>query len=270
MSIATGPVPDALPVPLPQVELIETDGEPLESPWHRKGMNVLVDSVEYRYQGRNDYYVGGNMFIYFSEEQARKRDYRGPDFFFIDGVNRWPERRYWVVWQEDGRYPDVIIELLSATTAVIDRTIKKDLYEQTFHTHEYYCYDPDTRHLEGWRLGECRRYKPITPDERGWLWCEVLGLWLGTWTGAIVETEATWLRFYDNTGQVVPLEAEAAEHRAEQERQRADAERQRAEQERQRAEAESQRAEAERQRAETLATELAQLKARLAELEGKP
>jgi hypothetical protein len=26
-------------------------------------------------------------------------------------------------------------------------------------------------------------YQPINPDERGWLWCESLGLWLGPWAG---------------------------------------------------------------------------------------
>ena len=56
-------------------------------------------------------------------------------------------------------YPDVIIELLSPTTAKEDRTTKKRIYEQTFHTSEYYLYDPDTQQLEGWRLGPRKRYK---------------------------------------------------------------------------------------------------------------
>ena len=58
---------------LPQVDLIETDGEPLESDWHRIAMNILIDSVKYHLRHRQDFYVGGNMFMYFSEEQARNR-----------------------------------------------------------------------------------------------------------------------------------------------------------------------------------------------------
>src|SRR5689334_8039697 len=156
-------------VTLPKVQLIETDGVPSESHWHVLQIALLLDLVAYWLRDRNDYYAGGNMFIYFSEEQARNRDYRGPDFFFVDGVNRLPLRPYWAVWQEEGRYPDLIIELLSPTTAKEDRTTKKALYERTFHTSEYFCYDPDTEQLEGWRLGSRRRYQAIKKNERGWL-----------------------------------------------------------------------------------------------------
>ena len=79
---------DPTVVPLPQVELIETDGEPLESDWHRLAMNLLIDVVTFMLQGQSDYFVGGNMFIYFDEERARNRDFRGPDFFFIGNFGR--------------------------------------------------------------------------------------------------------------------------------------------------------------------------------------
>src|SRR5947209_3221201 len=119
---------------LPKVELIETDGVPLESDWHRAAIGLLIEVIDWLFRGRTDFYVGGNMFIYYCEEQARTRRYRGPDFFFVDGVNREPRRRYWVVWKEGGRYPDLIIELLSPRTAKRDRTTKKDLYEKVFRT----------------------------------------------------------------------------------------------------------------------------------------
>jgi Uma2 family endonuclease len=73
------------PLELPPDNLPETDGVPLESAWHRAAIALLIESVVCRMQGqgRTDYYVGGNMFIYFSRQQARDRDYRGPDFFFV-------------------------------------------------------------------------------------------------------------------------------------------------------------------------------------------
>jgi Uma2 family endonuclease len=197
-------------VPLPEVQLLETDGEPLETPWHRAAIALLIEVLAWLFRDRSDYYVGGNMFIYYSEEQAQSLSYRGPDFFYVDGVNRFPDRLYWAVWQENGRYPDFIIELLSLSTAVVDRTVKKDLYEKTFRTHEYCCFDPFTGQLEGWRLGK-RRYGKIKPDKRGWLWIEGLNLWLGTWRGNYLGVEATWQRFYDAEGRLVPTRAEAAE-----------------------------------------------------------
>lgn len=227
--------------PLPQVELIETDGEPLESEWHRLAMNVLIESLKHHLRHRQDFYAGGNMFMYFSVAQARNRDFRGPDFFYVHHVNRLPPRPYWAVWEEGGRYPDVVIELLSPSTAVVDRTTKKAIYEQVFHTAEYYCYEPATELLEGWRLVG-GRYQPLSANAQGWLWSDQLGLWVGPWTGTCFHYEAKWLCFYDPTGQVVPL-AEAAEA--------------------QRAEAAQQQAEAERRRAEAAEAELAKLRATL-------
>lgn len=197
-------------VALPNVQLVETDGVPLESHWHVLQIALLIELVSYWFRDRDDYYAGGNMFIYFSEEQARNRDYRGPDFFYVDGVNRLPMRPFWAVWQEGGRYPDVIIELLSPTTAEEDRTTKRTLYERTFRTAEYVCYDPQTEQIEGWRLGSRRRYRTITPNERGWIEVEELGLWLGTWQGTYQGYEAVWLRFYDAEGRLVPTQAEVA------------------------------------------------------------
>jgi Uma2 family endonuclease len=247
--------PESIEDILPKVELLETDGVPMESAWHRLAMTLLLEVVSFHFRHRDDYFAGGNMFIYYSEEQARTRSYRGPDFFYVNGVPRTPLRRYWVVWQEGGRYPDVIIELLSPSTREEDLTTKRDLYERTFRTHEYFCYDPPTQALMGWRLRN-RRYEAIPPNERGWLWCEELQLWLGTWEGAFQGNHATWLRFYDPNGELVMIEGEA--------------ERRRAEAQHQRAEAERQRAEAERQRAEALEAELARLRAQLAERGGPP
>jgi len=134
----------------------------------------------------------------------------------------------------------MIIELLSPRTAVEDRTTKKDIYEQVFRTAEYYCYDPATQQLEGWQL-HGGRYQLLAPNARGWLWCDRLQLWLGTWIGPFMMYQETWLRFYDAQEQVIPIFAEAAQ----------------------------QQVEAERQRAEAAEAELARLRATLAQVEGQ-
>lgn len=220
----------------PEEELVETDGVPLDSDWHRLAIGLLVESVKHWLRERTDYYVGGNMFVYYRVRSVRRRRFRGPDFLFVKGASRTPIRRYWVVWQEGGLFPNTIIELLSPSTAKEDRTTKKDIYEKVFRTPDYFCYDPDTHQLQGWRLNKRKRYAPLVPNERGWLWSEELGLWVGTWTGKYQGDEATWLRFYDTQFQLV-LTASEMEH---------------------------QRAEAERQRADTAAADLARLKALLA------
>ncbi|MDB9521063.1 Uma2 family endonuclease, partial [Dolichospermum circinale CS-1225] len=126
----------------PSTDLIFDDGEVLESNRHPIAMNVLIRSLQQLWSDRNDYFTGGNMFIYYSSSQIRHRDFRGPDFFVVLNVDGRNPRQGWVVWEENGRYPDVIVELMSRSTAVIDKGIKKDLYEQTFHTSDYFVYDP--------------------------------------------------------------------------------------------------------------------------------
>ncbi len=208
-------------IELPVLELPTEDGIPLESNWHRIQINLLVDSLHHHRHGRRDYFAGGNMFIYYSFEQVRNRDYRGPDFFVVKGVDGERDRGAWIVWEKRGRYPNVIVELSSPTTREVDLGAKKELYEQTFRTPEYFCYDPDRVELLGWRLGD-GQYQALEPNEQGRLWSKELELWLGTWEGEYLRTTATWLRFYTAEGELVLTGEEAARAEAEAERRRAE------------------------------------------------
>ncbi len=248
--------------PWPEIELPPTqdelpydDGDKMESPWHADNATLIKASyIAFRGGYLTDFYVGANMFVYFSMQQARNQDYRGPDVFIVKNVDGKRERLSWVVWDEDGRYPDVIFELLSPSTQQIDLDEKKQLYATTFRTGEYFCIAPQVERLIGWRF-ERRTYVPIEPDTRGRLWSEELGLWLGPWRGTFMGREDTWLRFYHSDGSLVLLPDEA--------------ERRRAENEQQRAEAERRRAEAEHRRANDLAARMAEMEAELKRLRGE-
>jgi len=197
---------------MPPTDLIFDDGEPLESNRHRIAINVLIRSLQQAYLDRNDFFTSGNMFIYYSSEQARNRDFRGPDFFAVLNVDGTTERQGWVVWEEGGRYPDVIVELMSPSTASMDTGTKKDIYERIFRTPDYFVFNPfDPNSLQGWHLDASQQYQPLVPNEQGWLWCQTLGLWVGTWQGSIDRETAVWLRFYDQEGNLVPLPEEAAQ-----------------------------------------------------------
>lgn len=197
--------------PIPPTDLIFDDGEPIESNRHRIAMNALMQSAEVALSNRLDFFVGSNMFVYFSSSQARNRDFRGPDFFVVLNVNPRVDRKGWVVWEEDGRYSDVIIELMSPSTADADIGIKKNIYEEVFRTPDYYVFDPfDANSLKGWHLDFNQGYQEIIPNERGWLWCSRLDLWLGVWEGSVSRDQAVWLRFYDLQENIVPLPAELA------------------------------------------------------------
>lgn len=204
----------------PALDLPEEDGVPLETNWHRAQINLLIDVVTQRWRERKDYFVGGNMFIYYSLRQARNRDYKGPDFFVVRDVDGMAPRGKWVVWEEDGRFPDAIIELMSPSTAAEDLGRKKALYERTFHTPDYFCYDPDADRLHGWRLID-REYTPLEPDADGRLWSAELDARLGRWKGEYLGQEATWLRLFDSDGALLLTRGEAGETAAKMERHRA-------------------------------------------------
>jgi hypothetical protein len=94
--------PHAMPR-LPGADELQTsDGEPMESERHRRQMLLLIESLEHAFGDRDDFYVGGDMFLYFSEAQTRKNDFRGPDVFVVLDTER-RERKAWVVWEEDGK-----------------------------------------------------------------------------------------------------------------------------------------------------------------------
>lgn len=210
-------------------EELDSDEPEMESDKHLRQLILLMASIAWAYRDRKDYYAAGNMTVYYKLEQLAKRSFRGPDFFVVLGVN--PRmRKSWTVWQEGGRYPDVIVELLSESTKAADRGPKKEIYQNVFRTPEYFLFDPETLKLEGFIL-RAGAYMPIDPDENGRLRSAQLGLSLGVARGE--------LRFFTEGGAVVPTEAEAQKQRADAEKQRADAEKQRAD-----------RAEAERKRLE--------------------
>ena len=125
------------------LNLPDSDGEPMENEPEQFQMLLLRDSLQQYWRGRQDFYMGGNMFVYYSTAQARqilaeeaeparpRRAFRGPDLFVVLNVDGSFRRQKWVVWDEEGHYPDVIFEFLSPSSRRTDQTTKKTLYEQT-------------------------------------------------------------------------------------------------------------------------------------------
>jgi Uma2 family endonuclease len=244
---------------MPDASLLYSDEPEMESSLHYAQLMLLVSCLEWLWRDRDDFFIGANLTIYFSRQQLRNRDFRGPDLFLVQPTIRTP-RPSWVVWEEEGRYPNLIIELLSDSTASVDRTLKKNLYQDRFRTPEYFWFSPDTLEFEGFRLVG-RSYEAISSTPQGFRWSEELGLYLGVDQGR--------LRYLTADFQVIPTPAEVAlveMQRTEAEVQRADAETQRANAETQRADAETQRADAETQRADDEAKKAAKLAERLREL----
>jgi Uma2 family endonuclease len=184
---------------LPDSNLLASDEPEMESSLHYLQAMLLVSCLEWLWRDRDDFFIGANLTVYFSRQQLKNRDFRGPDFFLVKNTQRQP-RRSWVVWEEDGKYPDIIIELLSESTAAVDRTTKRELYQDRFRTPEYFWFDPESLEFVGLRLIG-NRYQDIANQPQG-KWSETLELYLTILDGQ--------LRFFKPNGELVPTPQESA------------------------------------------------------------
>jgi Uma2 family endonuclease len=185
---------------MPDATQLESNEPEIDSSLHYWQQAILVTCLTDFWVDRDDFFIGASMSIYFSRQQLKNRDFRGPDMFLVRPTKKKP-RKSWVVWEEDGRYPNLIIELLSDSTAEVDRNLKKALYQDRFHTPEYFWFSPETLEFAGFSLvGGVYQSLPTTPE--GYRWSDELQLFLGVHEGQ--------LRYFTPTKQLVPTPAEAS------------------------------------------------------------
>ncbi|MEG3847562.1 Uma2 family endonuclease [Microcoleus sp. herbarium19] len=187
---------------------LDSDEHSVETEQHLRQIILLLQCLEWLWRDRNNFYAAGNLTIYYCSNQLKSKQFRSSDFFAVLGTER-KSRKSWVVWDEDGKYPNIIVEILSPKTANIDKNFKKQLYQDTFRTHDYFWFDPETLELTGFHLVD-GEYQPIAPNEFGLLRSQQLDLSLGICEGK--------LRFFTAAGELVPTPQEFAER----ETQRAD------------------------------------------------
>lgn len=213
----------SIALPPTQAELPYDDNTTMETQRHKVQMDLLIDTLSFWLDQREDGYVGGNMFVYYSLNQVKNQDFKGPDFFAVLDVPK-GERLSWVSWEE-GKAPDVIIELLSISTASVDKNEKKLIYQNQMRVPEYFWFNPfNSNDWAGFML-QNRVYQPIAENAQNQLVSQTLGLALTRWQGTYKGINTTWLRWATLEGQLLPNSEEIAKQekiRAEQEKIRAD------------------------------------------------
>jgi Uma2 family endonuclease len=223
-----------------------SDGKPVaETDWHRNLMNVLIDTLIAFYAAVTDVYVSGNLLVFY--QRGNRRRHVSPDVFVVRGVPKGIRANY-LIWEE-GKAPEVVIELTSSTTRREDLETKFRLYRDVLKVKEYFLFDPRADYLDppmqGYRLraGRYVRIRPVAVR----LPSRILGLHL--------ERDGEVLRLFNPaTGRWLPTpheriaQAESARQQAETARRQAEAAQQQAESAQQQAESARQRAEAENER----------------------
>ncbi|MEH2323734.1 MAG: Uma2 family endonuclease [Nostoc sp.] len=193
---------------------ILSDEPPLESDLHREQIDLLIRILKLWWRERQDFYASGNLTIYYSPNQKKSEHFRGPDFFVVLGTEK-KDRKSWVVWQEDGKYPNVIVEILSSSTTAVDKGLKKQIYQDTFRTPDYFWFDPVTMELQGFHLVD-GKYQEIQVTTDGRLWSQQLELYLRVYEGKLrfFTTENELILSSEELAQQERLRAEQAEERA--------------------------------------------------------
>ncbi len=149
----------------PDIFYPSSDGEPLaESKLQFTPLTETVHVLEYRYRDRADVFVAGNLLLYYRMNDCEVR--LAPDVMVVFGVEDYPRDSY-IVWREDGKTPDFVMEIASPSTYSRDVTEKRDVYAG-LGVAEYWRFDPTgklfTPALEGDRLVD-GKYQAIQVGE---------------------------------------------------------------------------------------------------------
>lgn len=174
---------------VPAVDYPESDGKPMtETDTHRKQMVDLLVVLEAYFRNDPQVYVAGNLMMYYVEGDPKASI--TPDVFVVQGVPK-GDRRVYKVWEE-GRAPDVVIELTSRSTRDEDLGSKRWIYAE-MGVREYFLFDPLgdylTPALRGYRLVGDEYVRMESDGVR--LMSQTLGLELRVVDG--------WLRLADPT-----------------------------------------------------------------------
>ncbi|NET49293.1 MAG: Uma2 family endonuclease, partial [Merismopedia sp. SIO2A8] len=125
-----------------------SDEPELESDFHRDQIDLLLRLMRWYWRERNDVYFSGNTTVYYDPDQRTNRNFRGPDIYVVFGAEK-RSRNSWMVWKEGDKYPDVVFELLSYSTAKTDRTTKKELYQNEWKLSNYFWFHQETKEFRG-------------------------------------------------------------------------------------------------------------------------
>src|SRR5262249_39888885 len=74
------------------------DGRPMaETPIHRQNLTDLIATLAARFADDPDFYVSGNMFVYY--EEGNRYRCLAPDVFVVRGVSKSHPRRVYKTWE---------------------------------------------------------------------------------------------------------------------------------------------------------------------------
>ncbi len=194
--------------------LVIEDDTPVDNFQSAKQQRLLVESLYASWSPGQPFIADSNIGLFY----ALKQDPLVPDAFLSLNLRMpsdWSQKqnRSYFVW-EFGKVPEVCIEIVSNRKGN-ELDSKKADYARIGVIY-YVVFDPlqqiqregelNGNLLKIWVLKEGQYVELSEP-----LWLQTVGLGLTLWNGEFEGQEATWLRWCDREGQVIPTGAERAE-----------------------------------------------------------
>ncbi|MEM8641218.1 MAG: Uma2 family endonuclease [Cyanobacteria bacterium P01_G01_bin.54] len=194
---------------------------------------LLTDSIRPvldRHHPDGQYCIGQDSGIYWRVTQPPQRGAEAPDWFYVPHVPPLLDgqmRRSYVLWYESIP-PQIVIEFVSGNgDEERDTTPWKGkfwIYETVIRPTYYAIYEVTKAKVEVYSLQK-NQYQLLSANERGHFPIEELGVELGIWQDTYQNMELPWLRWWDQTGNLLLTgeeRAQQADQRAEQADQRAE------------------------------------------------
>ncbi|WP_295613369.1 Uma2 family endonuclease [Chamaesiphon sp. GL140_3_metabinner_50] len=156
---------------------------------------------------------------------------KAPDWLYIPSANPTGFTRRSYTPHAEGDVPEIVMEFLSHIEGG-EYSVKRSFppgkwffYEQILQVPIYVIFEPEGGLLEFYQLQNDsakptlrERYELVLPDPDGRHWIAGMNLFLGTWRGDKEGRSGYWLRWWDESGTMLPWAVEQIE----QERQRAE------------------------------------------------
>jgi Uma2 family endonuclease len=211
-----------------QIVYPESDGKPMaDNTLQAQYIVYLFDGLRALFRDDPNVFVAADLLWY--PVEGDPNTCTAPDVMVVFGRPK-GHRRSYLQWQEDNIPPQVVFEIWSPSNTYRDFVEKLTFYER-HGVEEFYLYDPERGHLEGW----IRQGDKLVPIEK-------MDGWVSPRLGIKFTLKGKDLVVYRPDGEpFLPYEElqaryeelqgryEEAQKRLEQERQRAEQERQRAE-----------------------------------------
>ena len=148
---------------------------------------------------------------------------KAPDWFYARNVQPFSNQEIRCSYTPnlEGEIPAIVMEFLSASPND-EYSIKPSyppgkwfFYEQVLRVPIYAIFEPAAGVLEVYQLNSSERYQAQQADVNGRYWVAGVGLFLGVWYGTKAERTGYWLRWWDESGQMLLWGVEMVERERE-------------------------------------------------------